>query len=63
MARITNDDIFEAWMRTLDRACISRLGVSIHDLADEPFRAWFDDEMSVDDALDEILEAEGIDWS
>ena len=33
----------EQWMRALDRAVGQRVGVSVHDLSDQPFRDWYDD--------------------
>lgn len=39
MARPT----FEVWMAAVDRAVERRVGLSVHDLADYPFRDAYDD--------------------
>lgn len=37
---------FRAWMSRLDGAVQLRLGVSVHDLPDQPFHDWFTDGLS-----------------
>lgn len=34
---------FDAWMAKVDAYCLRRVGVSVHDLDDCPFRDWFED--------------------
>lgn len=34
---------FEAWMREVDAAVSRRMGLSVYDLPDVPFRDWYDD--------------------
>lgn len=53
---------FDAWMRKLDAKVEARIGCSVHDLADQPFRDWFDSEMTVAEAFEEICENEGLDF-
>lgn len=53
---------FELWMDELDMLVESRIGLSIHDLADQPFRDWFDSEITVSEAFEEICEREGMDF-
>jgi hypothetical protein len=36
---------FEAWMDLVDEICDLKYGVSVYDLADCPFRDWYDDDM------------------
>ena len=50
---------FDSWMNTVDREIQNRAGLSVHDLADQPFRDWYDDGMWPEDAAEETLEAEG----
>lgn len=50
---------FSTWMRLVDRKIQARAGVSVYDLADKPFREWYDDGMDPDEAVEEILEDEG----
>jgi len=33
---------FDDWMKQVDRACLGKCGMSIHDLEDCPFRDWYD---------------------
>lgn len=51
---------FKEWMEEVDRA-IARtvLGVTSLDLADQPFRDWFDDGMSAAEAATLTLQDEG----
>lgn len=50
---------FNEWMEALDREVCDRAGVSVHDLADWNFRDAFEDEVSVSEAADDILEENG----
>lgn len=55
---------FEAWMQEVDKQCNASLGLSIRDLADAPFRDWFDDGLTPqgawqayrDEGRDDLLE-------
>lgn len=53
------DGPFEWWMREVDSHVQKLSGVSVHDLADQPFRDWFDDEMPAREAAELALEDEG----
>jgi hypothetical protein len=50
---------FDVWMKKVDKAVIARSGVSIHDLADQPFADWFEDGISPSQAAKLSLESEG----
>ncbi len=43
MPTIKSDAAFESWMKNVDAAVLSRYGVSVYDLPDCPFRDWYDD--------------------
>lgn len=32
---------FEEWMKQVDEECWRRVGCSVYDLPDAPFRAWY----------------------
>ena len=49
---------FEAWMARTDQAMTATIGLSIHDLADQPFYDWFTDGMTPAEAVRLTLEAE-----
>lgn len=53
---------FRTWMNRLDGAFMDLYGLSIHDMPDQDFRNWFDDDLTINDALEEIRENEGIDF-
>jgi hypothetical protein len=50
---------FEQWMMAVDAAISSRTFLSSNDLADQPYRDWFDDGISPEDAAYETLSNEG----
>lgn len=53
---------FEEWLKKVDKALAGRTygAISSHlDLADMPYRDWFEDGMSPEEAADEVLEEEG----
>lgn len=50
---------FREWMESVDRETQAIGGVSVHDLADQPFRDWYDDEMGEVEAAETALENEG----
>jgi len=52
---------YKNWMRCVDALCRTKIGLSIHDLPDMPFRDWFDDGYTPKDAVREALEAEAPD--
>lgn len=54
-----DDSVFNQWMRQLDAAVLYRAGVSVHDLADQPFRDWFDEGIEPSQAAELILDNEG----
>jgi hypothetical protein len=37
---------FDAWMELVDEICQKKYGVSVYDLADCPFRDWYDDDLT-----------------
>jgi len=50
---------FEKWMEAVDQQVYTLSGVSVHDLADWPFRDAFDSGAFPEEVAVEILEAEG----
>lgn len=50
---------FDQWMAELDRRCAARTGLSIRDLADQPFADWYEDGITPAQALRLTLESEG----
>jgi hypothetical protein len=50
---------FDQWMTEVDAEVLGTAGVSVHDLADQPFRAWWDDGLSPTEAAELSLESEG----
>ncbi len=51
--------MFDEWMKQLDKAVSDLSGLSAHDLADQPYRDWFDSGYSPEDAAREALKNEG----
>lgn len=45
---------FQKWMDALDAQIWNCMGVSIHDLPDQPFSDWYDDGMQIEEAVKEI---------
>lgn len=41
---------FDSWMQIVDREVEAKIGLSVHDLEDCPFRDWFDDGTSAESA-------------
>jgi len=39
---------FDEFMKEIDKCLISKLGLSSNDIADAPWREWFEDEMEVE---------------
>lgn len=50
---------FAQWMRAVDEAVYATAGVSVHDLADQPFRDWYEDGLTPQEAAEETLIDEG----
>ena len=46
---------FTAWMAKVDAEVSRQIGLSVHDLPDQPFRDWFDCEMTPAEAAGEVL--------
>jgi len=53
---LTEKDRFEAWLKELDEICFDELGLSYKDLADQPYRKWFEDGYSAEDAFYALAE-------
>jgi hypothetical protein len=52
-----NSDVaFKKWMNDVDAAVSATAFVSVYDLPDQPFRDWFDDGMSAEEAARTALE-------
>jgi len=51
---------FNQWMLQLDRAVSAKIGASVHDLPDMTFRDWFDDGLTIEEAVEEVLDAQGL---
>jgi len=49
---------FEAWLEKVDRAVQSRIGLSYKDLADVPFRDWFEQGFSPNRAATALIRLE-----
>lgn len=54
--KATDDTEYQMWMTRLDEAIIGRLGLSVHDLPDQPFRDLFDDGYEIEEAAEEIVQ-------
>ena len=50
---------FEDWMRKVDQAVGAKTGLSVYDLADMPYRDWYDSGMSPSSAAKRALASEG----
>jgi hypothetical protein len=50
---------FTEWMRAVDQEVEIVCGLGTSDLADKPYRDWFDDEYTPAEAAQELLEDEG----
>ena len=56
---MANADHFRDWLRLVDTELAKRCGLSHDDLADQPWRAWYDERMTPAQAADECLVSEG----
>lgn len=52
-------EAFQEWMDDLDNQCCNMIGLSIHDLPDQPFADMYEDGEDPYNALIIILETEG----
>ena len=43
---------FDDWIEQLDDYVITKVGVSIHDLSDCPYRDYFDEDLTIKEAYD-----------
>jgi hypothetical protein len=50
---------FKQWLKAVDLAVLRLSGVSLHELADQPWRDWYDDDMNAEEAAREALAEEG----
>ena len=50
---------FEEWMKEVDSHIESECGFTSEDLADQPYRDWYNDGMSSSEAARTTLEQEG----
>lgn len=50
---------FRQWMQEVDREVQAIAFLSVHDLADQPFRDWYDDGVEPLEAAEMTLEDEG----
>lgn len=53
---LTENDRFEAWLRELDDICFDEFGLNYKDFNDQPYKVWFGDGYSVEDAFYELVE-------
>ena len=53
------DTSFDDWMKAVDHRVQAVIGLSIHDLEDHPFRDWYHDEMSPEEAAHTAIEYAG----
>ncbi|MGA2490017.1 MAG: hypothetical protein ABSF99_07490 [Anaerolineales bacterium] len=56
MTSITPQDRFEAWLLALDDICMTETGFSYKDLPDQPYRDWFEDGLTSEDAFYQTME-------
>lgn len=50
---------FESWLDKVGAALRKKCGLSYSDLADQPYRDWFDSGMTPTQAANQVLENEG----
>jgi hypothetical protein len=58
-AQDRSETAFKKWMAEVDIAVGGRAFVSVYDLPDQPYRDWFEDEMSPDEAAVAALKDAG----
>jgi hypothetical protein len=49
---------FEAWMKKVDAILLAKCGMDHRDLADVPYRQWFDDKVSPKSAASRAFKAQ-----
>lgn len=54
---------FSAWMKQVEMKLLNTIGLSHLDLPDFPFRDWFDDGISVSEAVGAVLQESEIEES
>jgi hypothetical protein len=54
-----SDFAFDSWMTAVDAEVERLCCLSVHDLADQPFRDWFDSGMTAEEAARQTLVEEG----
>lgn len=59
-ARADEQDRFERWMKAVDLELIMAIGFGSSDLADQPYREFFDDGMDHREAAEYVLGEEGL---
>ena len=52
---------FEQWLAAVDQAVFGLAFCSVHDLSDQPFRDWFEDEVTPQEAAELALADNGFD--
>jgi hypothetical protein len=53
--------LFNVWKGRIDSLLESSIGLTTNDLADEPYKDWFDEGMSAMEVVELIAEEEGFD--
>jgi len=53
---------FTHWFKLVNGEVEARIGLSVHDIADQPYRDWFDDGVEPHEAADMAVE-EVIQWT
>lgn len=48
---------FEQWMKEVDNAVKAKIGLSVHDLSDCPFRDWYDNGKTAKGAASRAIKA------
>jgi len=56
----TDDPAFRQWLRSVNALVTAKVGIGIMDLADQPYRDWYDDATTPEDAAQTVLEEEGL---
>jgi hypothetical protein len=51
---------FEKWLAAVDNICYKNIGLSYEDVPDQTWRDWYEDELTPQEAFDELCENEGI---
>lgn len=54
-AYFENND-FQVWYEMVNRACQRELGVCLEDMPDQPYQEWYEDGLSIVDAIAELEE-------